>query len=245
VVASDKLDRLMAAPRLPIRRKSSPDNSAPAVSVSGAALHGLKPVSFTLQRGEIRRLDGPEGCGKSTLLLMLAGFESRPKSARFAVLGDAPSAIRPGQVLYLGRHAPQLKGSLHRDATIGLGRSPDAGEFTEAMKKAGLGALSERLGGNVAEGRRNLTAGEQARLHLVRGLLSRPDLALIDADEIRLEGAMLAQLLDHLACVEAAVLLVTSDPEAVRRLGPAIRLRHASGAQNIPCPVTFVTKEMS
>jgi ABC-type transport system involved in cytochrome bd biosynthesis fused ATPase/permease subunit len=131
-------------------------------------------------------------------------------------------------VLYLGRHAPRLMGSLRREATLGIGRDVEDEEIVAALDRADLTGMATRLGGldgRVAEGRRNLTATEQARLHLVRALLSRPALALIDADEIGLNHVALAALVDHLSGTGAAALIVTSDPATVLRLGPAVSLR--------------------
>jgi ABC-type transport system involved in cytochrome bd biosynthesis fused ATPase/permease subunit len=144
-------------------------------------------------------------------------------------MGHAPGgAMRSGRVLYLGKHAPSLKGSLRRDLTLGTGRSPDDMEIRAALARAGLADLEDRLGGlsgTVAEGRRNLTATEQSRLLLARGLLARADLALIDADEIGLARGALRCLLDHFEERGASALIVTSDPEAMLRLGPSIALQ--------------------
>jgi ABC-type transport system involved in cytochrome bd biosynthesis fused ATPase/permease subunit len=146
-----------------------------------------------------------------------------------------PAALPTGRVVYLGRHAPQLKGSLRRDVTLGLGRSPSDQDIENALVDAGLEEMSRRLGGlegMVAEGRRNLTASEQSRLLLARGLLSRPDLALVDADEIGLHGATLTCLLDHFERVGAAALIVTSDRQAAARLTGPISLLPAGAASS-------------
>ena len=228
VVASNKLDELMGAPRLPTKKRIEPEQDVPALAIRQARLPRLVPLEVTLQPGEIRRLEGPEGCGKSTLLLMLAGFEAPPDADRFDVTGVDPAAVKTGRVLYLGRHAPQLQGSLRREATLGIGRSPSDEEIEAALAEAGLREMSERVGGpngKVAEGRRNLTASEQVRLHLLRGLLSRPDLALIDADEIGLDADTLSCLLDHLSEIGSAALVVTSEPTTVIRLGSPVEMQ--------------------
>ncbi|MEM9785466.1 MAG: ABC transporter ATP-binding protein [Pseudomonadota bacterium] len=221
VVASGKLDKLLSAPRLPALGHQEPKDDERPIDVTEVCLPGMQPFNIRLQGSEIKRLVGPEGSGKSTLLLMLAGFETPPDAQDFKVLGVHPAAIPTGRLLYLGRHAPQLKGSLRREATLGTGRNPDDEAITAAIDRAGLNNLAGRLGGpggQIAEGRRNLTATEQSRLLLLRGLLAKPDLALIDADEIGLEGEMLQVLLDHLGQVGAAALIVTSDRSAMARL---------------------------
>lgn len=237
LVASNKLDALMAAPLLPMRKKSKPAEDDTVLALRNVLLPGLRPIDLELKAGEVRRLDGPDGCGKSALLLILAGFEAAPQAERFSVLGMDPANAPTGRILYLGRQAPQLKGSLRREATLGIGRAPDHAEIEAALAQAGLSDMAERVGGpdgKVAERRRNLTASEQARLHLLRALLARPDLALIDADEIGLDGDAMSHLLEHLSRIDAAALIVTTDPAAMARLGPAVILRRANGTPECP-----------
>jgi ABC-type transport system involved in cytochrome bd biosynthesis fused ATPase/permease subunit len=184
-------------------------------------------MDLVLRPGECRRLAGPPGSGKSALLLTLAGYDAPMPARRVEVFGQEPGAMATGKVLYLGQQAPRLAGSLRREVTLGIGRTPDDTEIEGALEEAGLGAAMARIGGltgNVAEGRRNLSASEQAGLLLGRGLLARPHLALVDADEIGLSRQQLGRLLDHLKSVDAAALIVTSDPEAVLRLGPPLAL---------------------
>lgn len=228
VVASDKLDRLMETPCLPTPPKEDTSDAAHAIAIVEARMPGLRPFDLGLKRTQQRRLEGPASCGKSALLLALAGFDTGPDARRFEVLGGEPGALKTGQLLYLGRQAPRLKGSLRREATMGIGHNVTDADVTEALTRAGLGGLLHRVGGlngKIAEGRRNMTATEQARLHVARALLSRPALALVDADEIGLDSASLALLMDHFRAVDAAALFVTSDAAAVLRLGPPVTLR--------------------
>ncbi|SIO54613.1 ATP-binding cassette, subfamily B [Rhodovulum sp. ES.010] len=227
LVASAKLDRLLDAPRMPALGRPGGRPNAPAIRVDAAEMPGGTRLDFVLEQGGCRRLAGPQGSGKSALLLTLAGFDAPIPARRIQVFGRAPGALAPGEVLYLGRPAPGLAGSLRREATLGIGRRPDDAEIQGALEAAALGAAVARIGGlagKVAEGRRNLTASEQAGLLLARGLLARPKLALVDADEIGLGRKELGRLLDHLTSLGAAVLIVTSDAEAALRLGPAILL---------------------
>ncbi len=227
LVASDKLDKLLATPRLAPAKTAAVDDAAPAISIAAAQMPGDAAFHLLLARGAHRRLTGPAGSGKSTLLLALAGLEATPKAERFDVCGAAPGSLRAGRVLYLGRRAPSLSGSLRREVTLGLGRAPDDAKIVEAVTQAGLADLLTRLGGlggKITEARRNLTATEQARVHLARAYLARPDLVLIDADEIGLHREDLRALLDHLTGIGAATLVVTTDPEATLRLGAGIDL---------------------
>ncbi|MBY5934097.1 ATP-binding cassette domain-containing protein [Tateyamaria omphalii] len=227
-VARAKLDATLSTPRMRSLKKANADPDAPAVALDGVRMPGSAPLNLTLQCGEMRRLSGPASCGKSRLLLTLAGFEAAPDEGMLKVFGSAPAASKSGRILYLGQYAPTLKGSLRREVTLGTGCDPEKAELRDVIKRAGLVDMTERLGGlngQVSEGRRNLTSSERGRLFLARGLIARPDLALIDADEIGLKGEALAVLLDHFECLGAAVLIVTSDKAAQIRLGSPVRLQ--------------------
>ena len=226
-VAAGKLEKLLAAPRMAAPPKSAPAEDGPALRIEEVDIEGKIRSEVALPRGQLRRLSGPAGCGKSRFLLIAAGFEASPKGTGVEVLGTAPEALSSGHILYLGPHTPTLKGTLRREATLGIGRKADDDEIMAAFERADLKGLVDRLGGlsgQVAEGRRNLSARENVGLHLVRGLLARPDLALVDADEIGLDDKALAHLIDHLAETGAAALIVTEQPETALRLGAPVVL---------------------
>lgn len=215
-VAAEKLDATLSGPTMSVKKRRSPRADAPALEVSGLTLRpDTEPLTFSVARGQSLQLSGSSDVAARGLLTVIAGLDKMP-SGRIRVLGLPPTAVPAGRVLYLGRHAPQLRGTLRRECTIGIGRSPDDGEITSALRNAGLMEMHNRLGGlsgRVAEGRRNLTSTEIAGIHLVRGLLSKPDLALIDAGEINLSASRLNLLLAHLDDIGAAVVLLP-DPGA-------------------------------
>ena len=53
---------------------------------TGAEVHALKDINFTLKKGELLAVLGPSGCGKTTLLNMVAGF-LKPTAGEM-ILGD-------------------------------------------------------------------------------------------------------------------------------------------------------------
>jgi len=234
-VARRKLDMALARPRLPIKKKTPADLDAPAIELAELCVPVLEPVELTLDQGEIRRMIGPPSSGKSRLLLMLAGMEAPPAGGKLRVFGKDPGALRAGHILYLGAHAPMLKGSLRRALTLGTGRSPTDAVLTAILDLSGLTATAARLGGldgQVSEGARNLTATERTRLYLARGMIARPKLALVDADEIGLSGSDLSLLLDHFEQTGAAALIVTTDESDPRLTGAALALTPNASARD-------------
>ena len=99
------------------------------------------------------------------------------------------------------------------------------------LEKVGLHPLLARIGGldgRIDEGRRNLSAAEQRCILLARGILARPKLALIDADEVGLQPADIEMLITHFREIGSAALVATKlvggaiAKEVVITLDPAV-----------------------
>ncbi|MEL6476116.1 MAG: ABC transporter transmembrane domain-containing protein [Pseudomonadota bacterium] len=214
VVAAAKLEATLSAKTMRRPRSRTPRADAPVLEISALRLTDCSPpVSFAVQQGQTVRLTGLSGSGKSRLLAVAAGLDRAP-TGRVSVLGLPPVAVAAGRVLYLGRFSPHLKGTLRRACTLGLARPVEDAEIRAAFDRAGLMGVHDRLGGlsgQVAEGRRNLTSTECSGILLIRGLLAKAELALLDADEIGLKEPGIALLLEHFARHRTATVIVSSE----------------------------------
>ena len=177
----------------------------PAVEVLSAektyanGTQALQPVNLSVQEGEFVTLLGPSGCGKSTLLKMVAGLLE-------------PS---DGRLLLWRKPVAQLEGSGHRLAFVfqsptlmpwatvqanvrlpldlaGVPRAEADARVKDALATVGL----TRFAGALP---RALSGGMQMRVSIARGLVTQPDLLLMDEpfgalDEItrhKLDGELL------------------------------------------------------
>jgi putative ABC transport system ATP-binding protein len=170
----------------------------------------LAPVSLVCHPGECHAIQGPSGSGKSVLLRLIADLD--PGGGNAALRG-VPRSRMSGpqwrrQVVYCQAEAGwwHERAGEHfadRDAAIPL------------MSRLGLAA--DKLDAMVHE----LSTGERQRLGLIRALLLRPAVLLLDEPTAALDAQSTAQVEQEMRrCMQegAAVLLVTHSGEQARRL---------------------------
>jgi zinc/manganese transport system ATP-binding protein len=149
-------------------------------------------LSFTLGRGELLAVLGPNGTGKTSLLRILLGLLA-PSAGSVEIVGRPPQELRarigyvPQQRVFdrnlslRGRDLVRLGLDGHR---YGFGRvPPDARERIERTLRA-VGAA--RYAGRPV-GR--LSGGEQQRLRVAQALVSEPELLLADEPLLSLDLA--------------------------------------------------------
>jgi len=141
----------------------------------------LRGVSFSVQRGEIVGLLGPNGCGKTTTLRLIAGFLS-PDSGEVRVggqpLGSGSLAARR-QIGYLPEKPPlydALRVADYLDfvaAAKGLAGDSRRRAVARAMDDYALGAVSRKVIGTLSKGYRQ-------RVGLAQATLAEPEVLLLD-----------------------------------------------------------------
>lgn len=169
--------------------------------VAGYAKPVFAPLSFSLARGEIVGLVGPNGCGKSTLLAALLG------SAR----------LFGGEV----RRAPGLAISLQTQRQPELDGVPLSGRELLAMTGARAAGLPPALVGDeggkaVLEQRLDqLSGGQRQFLHLWACLQAPADVILLDEPTNNLDPAGVTHLVSALSdrAAQGAGLIVVSHDE--------------------------------
>jgi putative ABC transport system ATP-binding protein len=201
-------------------------------------------VTLSVEQGEIVALYGPSGSGKTTLLLLAAGLvPPRAGSVRFdgRELGrfsdDQLAIYQRRDVGFVSQSFDLLPGVPALDnAAIKLlaDRLPLVAARREAkpwLERVGLGARLHHLPGQ-------LSGGERQRVAIARALANGPRLVLADEPTGNLDTQRGAEVLDLLADVsrerDAAVVLVTHDPQAVEIADRVLTLRDGRLVDHAP-----------
>lgn len=167
------------------------------LSVFYGGIHALQEIFLTVPRGKIITLIGANGAGKSTALRTISGLVE----------------ARQGKILFQGREIQNRPA--HRIAREGISMVPEGRRiFVNLSVEENLlmGAYSQKVG---EEERRNieqvyqlfpklaerkkqkggtLSGGEQQMLALGRGLMSRPDLLMLDEPSLGLAPKLVREV---------------------------------------------------
>jgi NitT/TauT family transport system ATP-binding protein len=158
----------------------------PAVEVLSAektypnGTQALLAVDLTIQEGEFVTLLGPSGCGKSTLLKMVAGL-LEPTDGRLHLWRKPVARLdQSGKKMAFVFQSPTLMpwASVQTNVRLpldlaGMPRKEADARVTEALALVGLSRFSSALP-------KALSGGMQMRVSIARGLVTEPDLLLMD-----------------------------------------------------------------
>jgi branched-chain amino acid transport system ATP-binding protein len=169
------------------------------ISVFRGRLHTLWDVSIEVKKGEVVAMIGSNGAGKTTLLSTIAGL-FKPSS---------------GTILFQGREINGL--APHHIVGLGVSYVPEDGKLFPHMKvreNLNLGGYSSRARARrretlelvyqlfpVLKERGNqlvmtLSGGERKMLAVARGLMSNPDLLILDEPSLGLAPKVTTEIFE-------------------------------------------------
>jgi len=201
---------------------------------AGEPVRAVDGVTLEIAAGELVALYGPSGSGKTTLVKLIAALLA-PDSGAVIVDGREISSLSEDDAaryrLYeLGYIAQALDlragGNVMENAAMKLWLTKDARRAERMVEpllvRLGLG---ERLRSRPSE----LSMGERQRVTIARALSMQPKLVLADEPTGSLDTRRSREVLELLSEVcrerDAAVLLVTHDPQAAAVADRTIELR--------------------
>ena len=174
------------------------------------AREALRGVDFEAGAGELVAVIGPNGAGKTTLLTILAGIAK----------ADSGDVLMPaGEVGWVPQQAAlyrrlSVEENLLLFARLEKHEDPRA-SVAEMLELSGL---ADRRGELVAR----LSGGNQQRINIAVGLLSRPQVLLLDEPSVGLDPRQRARLWEFvsgLAGGGTTVIFSTHDIQEAERYG--------------------------
>lgn len=193
---------------------------------SGEAV--LHDVTLRLSPGQRLGIVGGNGAGKSTLVRLLAG--TLEPSAGYRLQGKTVI------IGHLDQGSVNLKPVEHLRVMEAIREVADYIETADGQLSANqvakmLGFTGERAWTPVA----NLSGGERRRLHLIRVLMSRPNLLILDEPTNDLDTDTLAALEDLLDSYPATLVIVSHDRYLLERATDDMCVVTAAGeVRNLP-----------
>lgn len=181
--------------------------------------HYFGPVNLSIAAGECVAVRGASGAGKSLLLRAIADLD--PNEGEVEWGGQARVGMPAPDWRRLIGLVPAESGWWADRVGEHFGQQAILSELLEAV-----GMPSDALTWEVAR----LSTGERHRLAIIRCLALKPAVLLLDEPTAALDGgaterveALLKQQLES----DTAILIVTHDPEQVRRIASRVAIMEA------------------
>lgn len=215
--------------------------------------HALKDINFSLPRGLLVGLIGPNGCGKSTMMKCICKIHDMT-SGSISIEGDDIGSMKPAEVSKLVASVPaesgQTFGMTVMDMVM-LGRYPfvdrlwwetveDEEVVREALKTFGIDHL-----------RRNqvsmLSSGERQRALIAKAYVQQPKLMLVDEPTSHLDMKYKLDVMEYLqnmARSDMTVLVAEHDISLMARYCDLCIIMKKGEIYTIGNPKTVITEDL-
>jgi len=167
------------------------------ISAGYGRIQVLWDVSLKINTGEILALVGANGAGKTTLLHTISGVKA-PSSGTVSFRGRRIDGLPPHVIVELGIcHIPEGRKlftdmSIRENLEMGAYSKRAWSKKTETLEQ--VYKLFPRLKERAKQLARTLSGGEQQMLAMGRGLMSLPELCIIDEPSNGLAPKLVAEV---------------------------------------------------
>jgi ABC-2 type transport system ATP-binding protein len=197
----------------------------------------LRGVSFTVPRGEIFAIVGPNGSGKTTTVEILEGIR-RHDGGTFRVLGGRPSDLRVRESIGVQLQDAEVMQNLRPLEVLALFRSfyPRGLDPREALERVSLDPPRRALV-------RELSGGQRKRLLVALAIVNDPDLVFLDEPTTGLDPAVRREvwgIIQDLRARGKTVVLTTHYLEEAERLSDRVAILDGGTIVAIDSPAALV-----
>jgi putative ABC transport system ATP-binding protein len=187
---------------------------------NGVAVHALRGIDLTVDRGEFLALIGPSGSGKSTLMAIL-GCLDKPTSGSYEFDGERVDGLSNAELARIRNHKIGFvfqmynllpKASVLRNVELpmlyaGVRRKERRRQATELLERVGIPEKAKSLPSA-------LSGGQRQRVAIARALANQPAMLLADEPTGALDsktGHEVLELFSELHRQGNTILIVTHD----------------------------------
>ncbi|HSD72245.1 MAG TPA: ABC transporter ATP-binding protein [Thermoanaerobaculia bacterium] len=187
---------------------------------NGVAVHALRGIDLTVERGEFLAMIGPSGSGKSTLMAIL-GCLDKPTSGSYEFDGERVEGLSNAELARIRNHKIGFvfqmynllpKASVLRNVELpmlyaGVRRKERRRRATELLERVGIPEKAKSLPSA-------LSGGQRQRVAVARALANEPAMLLADEPTGALDsktGHEVLELFTELHQQGNTILIVTHD----------------------------------
>ncbi|MEG2291232.1 MAG: ABC transporter ATP-binding protein [Clostridium sp.] len=168
-------------------------------------IHALRGIDIEVNQGEIVTIIGANGAGKSTLLNTVSGF-LKPRVGTIEYKGETLGTV-PNKIVKMGLcHVPEgrlvfVNLTVKDNLILGAYLRKNKKLIQEDLEK--VYTLFPRLKEREKQIAGTLSGGEQQMLAIGRGLMSNPDLILLDEPSLGLAPLLVQTIFDIIKDIKA------------------------------------------
>ena len=209
----------------------------------------VQAFDLQVKKGEFISFVGPSGCGKTTSLRMIAGLEDIT-TGQLKIAGKeftrVPPEKRPTATIFQN-YAIFPHMTVYENIEFGL----TVRKFSANEKKQKVGSILEKLQLNdVADSKESaLSGGQKQRLALARGLVTEPEILLLDEPLGALDANLRKSIQEELKLLQRSLnitfVFVTHAQEEALSMGDRVVVMNNGRVEQISAPFELYTRPRS
>jgi putative ABC transport system ATP-binding protein len=214
-------------------------------SVGDIAVHALRGITATVQRGEYVAIMGQSGTGKSTLMNILGCLDTATTGS-YRLNGsdvrlsdeDELADLRNREIGFVFQSfnlIPRMRTVVNVElplAYAGLSRSDRRQRALAALREVGLAARVDHIPSE-------LSGGQQQRAAIARALVTNPAMILADEPTGNLDSESTAEVMaifERLCSEGRTIILITHEDEVAAHADRAIQIRDGLIVDDVRAP---------